>query len=280
MIDELTVNNTPLANPARIVSVWDGARGVAARRSTNLVVPMRDGEVWLPKARQAKLFTVGLWIVGVDPVTGTSPATVTEERAWFNANWRDFVRLISDDTGPLTLGRTVAYPGGRIEKQTADAEVDGAVEPEMVGPAAARVAVTFKLLDGVWLSDWADTLDKGQTGPASTLGAASGLLGVDSIGDTTTYQIQVVMSGANGPQRLTNTQTGDWVQFDGDTTTVPVVLDVPTFTAAQGDANVISQVTSGDTQVSPYWMVLRPGPNELLVEGGGLIQVRYRGAHS
>lgn len=278
LIDELLVNGFPLENRARVIEVWDGARSVVARRYTNVIVPNRDGELWLPKARQAKLFMVGMAILDCDPLTGTIPGTEAGRRAQFNQNWRDFVRLVGDDTKPLTLGRTVSYPAGRIERQTAQGEVEGPIEPMMISASTCRVAFTFKLLDGIWFGEWSDTTDRLDDGPSSRLGAEVGKLALDAPGDATTWKIEVHMSGGKG-QRLTNTTTGDWVQFGGDTTAVPVVLDVPTFTATQGQNNVISQVTSGDTQVSPYWMTLRPGPNQLEISGGGLIQVRYKGAH-
>lgn len=278
MLDDFTINGTALENRARIIQAWDGARGLPPRRNTNVVIPNRDGELWLPKAREAKIFTVGLTILGCDPITGTVPTSRYDERAMFNQNWRDFIRLISDDTKPLTLGRTMNFPGGRIERQTAQGEIDGSVDPEMIDMSNARVAVSFKLLNGVWFGDWSDTVDRLDDGPLSRLGAETGRLALDAPGDATTWMIEVHMSGGKG-QRLTNTTTGDWVQFNGDTTAVPVVLDIPTFSARQGDANVISQVTSGDTQVSPFWMTLRPGPNQLEISGGGLIQVRFKGAH-
>lgn len=278
MLDEFTINGTPLENAARIVQVWDGARGLPPRRNTNVIIPNRDGELWLPKAREAKVFTVGLTIHGCDPVTGTVPTTRDAERAQFNANWRDFARLISDDTKPLTLGRTMVYPGGRIERQTALGEVDGAVDPEMIDMSNARVAVSFKLLEGVWFGDWSDTVDRLDDGPTSRLGGDVGSLAVDAPGDATTWKIEVTLSGGTN-QRLTNETTGDWVEYQGETVSAPVVLDIPTFTATQGDANVISKIKAGDRQVSPYWMTLRPGPNQLNITGGGLFKVRFKGAH-
>lgn len=278
MLDQFTINNEPLENYARVIQDWDGARGIGPRRSTNIVIPNRDGELWLPKAREAKVFTVGMTILGCDPKTGTVPVSRTDERAQFNQNWQDFVRLISDDTKPLTLGRSMVFPGGRIERQTARGEIDGEVVPEMIDMSNARVAVSFKLLDGVWFGDQSDTLDKLAAG-RSGLGVDVNKMALESPGDSTTWQIQVIMSGAKGAQRLTNNTTGDWVEFTGDTTIYPVTLDVPTFTATQNDASVIKTVRAGDRQVSPYWMTLRPGPNELEVTGGGTIQVKYRGAH-
>lgn len=277
VFDQLSVGNEPLENFARIIQAWDGARGLAARRQTNVVIPNRDGELWLPKAREAKVFTVGMSILGCDPTNGVFPATRIEERARFNQNWQDFIRLIANDTGPLTLGRTMVYPGGRIERQTARAEIDGSVDPEMIDMSSCRVAVSFKLLDGLWFGDWSDTLNKIQSDVSGDFASAVTTMALESPGDSTTWQVEVIMSGGTN-QRLTNNSTGDWVQFNGNTTT-PVTLDVPTFTATQGGANVISKITSGDTRVSPYWMTLRPGPNELTVTGGGTIQVRYKGAH-
>ena len=278
MLDQFTINNEPLENAARVIQAWDGARGIGPRRQTNIVIPNRDGELWLPKAREAKVFTVGMTILGCDPQTGTVPKSRTDERARFNQNWQDFVRLISDDTKPLTLGRTMVYPGGRLERQTARGEIDGEVMPDMIDMSNARVAVSFKLLDGVWFGEPSDTLDKlSPTG--SGLGSDVARMALESPGDSTTWQIQVIMSGANGPQRLTNDTTGDWVEFTGDTTQSPVTLDIPTFSATQNDVSVIKTVRAGDRQVSPYWMTLRPGPNQLEVTGGGTIQVKYRGAH-
>ena len=171
----------------------------------------------------------------------------------------------------------MVFPGSRVERQTAKAEIDGSVDPEMIDMSNARVAVSFKLLDGVWFGDWSDTLDK-LKGTASGLGVEVSQLALDCPGDSTTWQLEVTMSGGVY-QRLQNETTGDWVEFNGDTTTEPVVLDIPTFTATQGDRNVIGNVFSGDDRVSPFWMTLRPGPNKLLVTGGGVVQIRYKGAH-
>jgi hypothetical protein len=275
MFDEFTIDGEPLENACRIVEEWDDARTVGARRQTNVVVPNRNGEVWLPKSLEAKVFTVSMAVLGVDPKTGSNPPTMQARRAQFNENWRAFANLIANDTRPLTLGRTVVLPGNRIERHTAAGEIVGQVEPVMIGSADCRVAVSFKMLDGVWLTDWADTLDRMNGTPRGKLGGGVNDLAVSVLGDVTTWNIQVAFEGGTGTQTLTNLTTGDRVSYTGDTT-VPVFLDVPAYTATQGDVSVIENVTSGDAQVSPFWMTLRPGPNQLQIDGGGKVRLRYR----
>lgn len=272
MIDKLTVNGTDLETRSRIVESWDGARGITARRTANVIIPNRDGELWVPKARQAKVFTVGLHILGVDPQTGTFASTADARRRQFNANWRDFVRLIAPSDKPITLGRVTGYPGGIVEKQTAQAEVDGEVVPDMVTPDVARVAVSFKLLDGVWFGDSAEVNTR------ATVAAANGArdFAVTCPGDAVTWQLGVEITGT-GTSRLTNTTTGDWVQVTDATGTV--LLDVPNYRASTDGVSVIDKITTGDTQLSPYWMTLAPGPNQLTFDGPGTFRITYRGAY-
>lgn len=278
MIDELLVNGEPLENKARIIEDWDSARGIGKRRTANIIVPNRDGEIWVPKSREAKIFTVAMVILGCDPQTGKQEATLDARRRRFNANWRDFVRLLAPSDAPLDLTRVYGYPGGVTERQTATAEIDGEVNPVMLAPDAARIAVSFKLLDGIWFGETLDTQGKLQPTSGAARADIAQEFALTAPGDAVTWEMEIILSDSPGAQRLTNQTTGDWVEFAGPTT-VPVTLDVPNYRAAQEGQSVVSQISTGDTGISPYWMTLAPGANRLLLSSGK-VQIRYRGAYS
>lgn len=272
MIDALLVNGNRLENAARIVQEWDEARGIGRRRSSNLVVPNRDGEVWIPKARDAKVFTVGMTILGCDPRTGTAAASMDERRRRFNANWRDFARLIAPDDRPLRLTRILGYPNNVTEELTAQAEIDGDVYPAMISPDAARVAVSFKLLDGVWFGEVGNSRNRNAR-------SGNGEFALTVPGDALTWRLILTFLSGTGEQTLVNRTTGDSVTFTGNTNGVPAVLDVARYRAMRGEENVVSKVTTSDRQISPYWMTLAPGDNAMKYVGDGSVRVEYQGAY-
>lgn len=278
LTDQFLVNGKPLENQAVIIREWDDSRAVGGRRATNVIVPMRNGEIWQPKSWESKSFTVGIYILGVDPDTGREPDTLEGKRAMFNTNWRRFVARVIEERA-LTLGRTVTLTGGRLERHEAPAEVTGDITPEMINPWTARTAVTFKLLDGLWYNEWADTIARIDGSVESGLGAsADRKMAVQVEGDTTTNYIKITLARFNGEQGIRNLTTGDMVKITAQTKFDFVYLDVRNFTATQGDGSVISDLVVGDSQVSPFWMTLRPGPNRFQLIGEGRVRIQYRGA--
>lgn len=230
----------------------------------DFLVPGRTGAVTSLPWAGPRPFTIGGLIYG----DVTSNRTDERLRADFHDKLRGFARLCFNGGRPVTITRKLPLVAGGTLDATATARYTGGLDT--IGRAsanAARVVAEFSLLESFWYS--ANTVD---------LGAKAGTFSVDALGDVPSHKMTVTFYGGS-TQRLTNTTTGDWVQFGASTTSTAAVLDVDAFTATQGAANAIDNVRSGDTNASFYWMTLAPGVNTLTLTGGGTARVVYRPAY-
>ena len=177
------------------------------------------------------------------------------------------IKLCVNSGLPFTMKRVLPFPSGE-RTATAQARYVGGLDViEQLSPRSGRAMAEFTLLSSFW-SDETYTSSQPQAGS----------FGLQVATDTATNDLVVVLSGGSN-QRLTNTVTGDWVQFGASTTTNPVTLNVRDFTAVQNSTNVIDKVSTNPSNTTRYWLTMPPGPNQFALTGGGTVQIRYKGLY-
>lgn len=165
----------------------------------------------------------------------------------------------------FTMRRTLPRASGTSTATATARYVGGLDYVEQLSDRAARVMVDFSILSSFW-SDESYT----------TAQPTGGTFGISAPGDTASNDIIVTLAGGTN-QKITNTTTGDWVQFTGSTSATSVVLNVANFTAVQGSTNVIDKITANADNVTKYWLTLRPGTNQFSLTGGGTAEIQYKG---
>jgi hypothetical protein len=179
----------------------------------------------------------------------------------------DLIKLCVNSGLPFTMKRVLPFPAGE-RTATAQARYVGGLDLiQQVSPRSGRAMAEFTLLSG-FFSD--------ETYASSQSQAGSFALKVET--DMATNELIIVLSGG-GNQRLTNSDTGDFVQFNASTTTHAATLNVNNFTAVQNSLNVIDKVSTNPNNTTRYYMTLVPGPNRFVLTGGGAVQIQYKGLY-
>lgn len=252
---KLWVNDVPLHAFGRIEQYWDGVMGNPELYGNSLRVPLRPGEVFVPKTTGARTFIVGMLTYGQD-------------QGEHNDAWRDLARMVWSPRQVLNVKRVVKHSTGDETHECSAEYVSGLDANMLAGGRMGKMAIRFKNLDGYWygLSNETYTVSNGST--------------INVPGDAPTRRMTLEFSGGSGSQVLTNTTTGAAVSWP-DSTGVPVTLDVLAFTTDVGvgpdggDLGVGKIRHAGD----PHWMVLAPGDNEFTLTGGGSVEINARTAH-
>ncbi|MEN6305386.1 MAG: hypothetical protein ABFD96_21870 [Armatimonadia bacterium] len=265
MPDTYLINGTDVRAYLSAVQELSGDIAAPPVLQDDFLVPGRTGATPTLPWMGPRTFSIGGLIYGT---VATNP-TDERLRAAFQDKVRAFMRLAFNGGQPVTLTRKLVLPSGGTLEATATARYLGGLDT--IGRAAAnagRVVVEYSLLESFWYAS-----------AAVDSGTKTGSFSIDALGDVPTHKVTVKFSGSSATQRLTNTTTGDWVQFAASTTATAAVLDVEQFTALQGATNAIQHVTSGDTNASYYWMTVAPGINTFALTGGGSVQIGYKAAY-
>lgn len=139
MTDTVLVDAVDLSSSARVIQVLDDGLDTDVKRGANIVIPYSDGELYVPKKRDARDFTVGVL------VKSTNLVGVNDELLTLAGLLPDLTS--ADTTCTLTLRRT--FTSGTVDK-TATAEFLGGMSPQLVAPGAVKLTLRFRLLDGGW----------------------------------------------------------------------------------------------------------------------------------
>lgn len=257
MAEVYKIDGVSVSDLLSSVQVLDGWTAVPPMRQSDTPVPGRVGDAptnpW-PGARPASVG--GL-------IKGTS-------RSDMLTKLRRFMSVAYHGGKPMTLTKTLPLTASTDFTATAQARyIDGLESYVEISGNVCRVIAEFSILEAYWYG--VDLIDTGVKSDAT--------FSIDALGEVPTHKVLVTLSGGSTTQRLTNTTTGDWVQYGASSTATPVVLDVAAFTAAQGATNPIQYVTSGDSNASYYWMTVAPGINTFTLTGGGSVRVAYRAAY-
>lgn len=161
-------------------------------------------------------------------------------------------RLVHDRE-QVWLVRTAPYQG--------DVEIPIRVlrSPRTTNPRN-RLAIPCTTLEPFWR----DT--------STTFGAVDPTAGVTVGGDAPIADGIFSFSGTNGVQRVTNSLTGEWIEIDADTTTLPVVVYCGTGVVTQNGLPVDGFMTAKE----PWLIELKPGTNTFSLTGGGAVSFSGR----
>lgn len=265
MADEYFINDVTVR--AYLTAVQELSGGVATPPvlQDDFRVPGRPGATPTLPWIGARPFSIGGLIYGEVATNRTDE----RRRANFHDRLRGFMSLCFNGGRPVTIRRELLQGNGVTLITSAEARYVGGLDSIGQEAAnAARVVAEFSLLDGLWYET--ETIDTG---------AKTGSFSILVPGDVWTHKVSVRFNNTASTQRLTNTTTGDWVQYGASTAASSVLLDVEDFTAVQGANNRIQYVTSGDSNASYFWMTLAPGINTFTLTGGGSVRLTYRAAY-
>lgn len=253
MAESYSIGSTDLSTLLRIQRV--DAQGTApVMLQTDYLVPGRVGAV-----PTKPWFGPSVVMIGGIVEAPTRPAYLQKLHS--------LMSLCVNSGLPFTMKRVLPFPTGSRTNVATARYLGGLDFVDQVSPRIGRVMIEFSILSGFWSDE-----------NFTSAQPRSGAFAVQGSGDAATSDVRVTFSGGTN-QRLTNTTTGDWVQFTGSASAHPVVLGVRAFTAVQNSVNVVDKVTANLGNTTPYWMTVRPGPNEFTLTGGGTVDVQFKGLY-
>lgn len=203
MAESLTVNGVDLtANLALLVRTQSGLYSTPARRTKNLAIPGRDGELVVPGKRYGPgRIELQVDVTGVDPVTGQVPGGSTDI-AEFRERVDELVRLFSAET--LTIDHVVDGVTRRATGELAD-------EPVVIDPIpAVQQFGEATFLITVPDCFWATTT----TATATATLATGGTLGLSAF-DSSTAPITDALITFGPQSNPTLTQGDRFVRYAG-----------------------------------------------------------------
>ena len=256
MTERYEVDGTDLSSVVHSIQVIDGFMGVPRPLNDTIRVPGRWGALPTKPYFDARTITLGVVLRG-------------SSRAAYLENAKRFMSLILNNGRTFTLTRvhdTVSEGEQRVDATAR--YVSGLESIEQIAPNSGRASVEISLLDGYWLSQ--QYLDSNTT--------SASLFGVDVPGELQTPFVEITFAGGSGAQRLTDPDTGAYVQWSGSTSTHPVVIDVAAFTVTQNASVALTNFTYDNANDERYWFMLGPGSTRLERTGNGTVRVRYKGA--
>jgi hypothetical protein len=175
-----------------IQTIGGDRNGVPGLKGSNLSVPLRDGDIFMPKSVESRVISLGMWVQGSN-FAGSAPSQRSSEEE-FDRNWAFLRKLFWGSPGKqFPLSKTVAYwkaDGTRVPiKVTAMASFAGGLSPTMTGRNRGRFTVDLLLADPWFYADEPITKTLSNTGSqAWTIPAAE-------MGDAPTNRISVLFSG-------------------------------------------------------------------------------------
>lgn len=179
----------------------------------------------------------------------------------------NLVRVCVNSGLPFTMKRILPRASGTRTSTCSARYVAGLEYIEPISDRLGRVMVEFSILSSFWE-------DEDYTSTQSLSGSFTLVVP----GDTATNELIVTLSGGTN-QRITNTTNGNYVQVNAVTTATPAVLDIYNFTALQSTTNIIDKIEPNPANPTNYWWTLAPGTNNIVLTGGGTVQVQYKGLY-
>lgn len=255
MWDTLLVDGTDLSTIVSCVQTLDGNYNAAVARGDDITIPGVDGEIFTDKPYGAGTVDYGLVFAG-------------DTTAEFNDQYRVLKTLIRPGK-QLTLTRRVSYSTGN-ESHTAVATYASGLTMSPQLMRFGKVAVSFKILSGVWYAASPTTVSVG-SGFSTTLAAA---------GETRTHKMTITVPGGSS---ITNSTNGFTLSLDmssivysgGTAPTDPVTINVLNMTATQ-DGNDVSNCMTWNQR---YPMRLEPGNNTIFPGAGITASFSYYPAY-
>lgn len=235
MYETLFIDGIDVAGLVSCVQKLDGLFITPSSRGSNIVIPGVDGEVHVDKPFEAGTVTAQLVLAG--STTGGFSDAYRQLRSVVRPGRRvQLVRQLSTTTG--------------YEQHVAWGEYMSGLEPELQLARVGKVALTMKVLSGLWYGIDANTIGTGA---------------VTVLGDARTRRIVVSMSAGT----LANATTGTSLTFSGPD---PIDIDVESMTATNSLSIDVSEYL---TWSGLFPLELDPGVNNLT----GTASISYRAAY-
>lgn len=269
-------NNTPVYWEADGVSLHTYARsittlsgiGLPKFRGEDIVVPLKAGEVWVPKTLGANTITLQMFVRGIAEDGADIDGGATQ--AQYQSNWNDLIRALWKP-GKLVTLRKRFYDGGILRQASALVEYAGGLEPTMIGKNAAKCMVDLKVHGGLFYHD---------TETAETL--VNGNNPITVLGNAPTTRIKVTINGSRTNAKIINSTHG--VEF-----TYPRAVNSGLNALIDVENYLITDTSVPGSDMSPHmihdgyaqWLVLYPGVNVLNLSssaGIGTVNLAYRAA--
>lgn len=245
-----------------------GGMGPPPLRGEDIVVPLRNGEVWVPKKFSANVLTLSMWLRGVAADAGSG--VVQETQQMYEERYNDLVRLLWTPGRQLALTKRF-YDQGSLRVAVAMAEFRGGLAPVKSGRAFGRCTVDLKIAEGVFYDQAYRTVNLNNGDNTITVP-----------GNAPTSKILVNINGARNQPRIRNTSLGvDFIYNRSVLTGNTAIVNTDTFDVSESGAPAYDGapyiINSGDEQ----WLTLRPGVNVInvsSVSGAGAINLQYKAA--
>jgi hypothetical protein len=209
----MTVDGVRLDTLAWNIETLNGRLSVPGVRGEDPIVPGMDGAVFVPnKSYDSGLMTLQMWVRGSD-INGGIPGGGSQMTE-FRKNLDTIIKLFTIRHRLLDIRQT--WPAGDIQWQ-AKVEQPWDFTASAINPRA-KFAVELSI-PGVFGQDVSTTDYSSATALAS--GVTLTMATYDGMTAPVTDSIIVVRGAATNP-RLTNPDTGEWVQYNG---TIPSGTD-------------------------------------------------------
>lgn len=243
-------NGLSLHTYAWAVASWGGSRQQPpSKRGDNLTIPFKRGQIYVPKIRDARIISLGMWMLPMNQ-DGTRDVTMTLEQK-LHANWQTIVNAI-DTEDQITLTKRWWVNTSVVSASALAEWVDG-LDPDMSTTYRPEFSIDFLLTDPYFYG--------------SPVSQAIGNI-TNAPGDVPTDHVTLTLNSGTNP-RVTFAD-GNWVQFNGSVGTA-VVIDVAKASATQGGVYVNGLITRNPN--FPSWPKVKPGANAIsLSSGSGTIQ--------
>lgn len=264
----ITVNGARLDTWAYNISVKDGWANTPDKRTPNLVVPGRNGELWTPGKRNGPAYMyLSMWVSHMD-VDGNIP---NADRYYnFRKNFDTLCALLDSTYSLLDVRQNI----GNGEVRQAFCEVAKGLSPAFKGNLFGEFKVELKLPYPFW-QDIATQDFSSPTG-ASAIAQHN----VTTMAGSTA-PIEDLIFQVKGPitnPRLTDVKSGHWIQLTNTIVTGSIwEVDCEKWTSVTGTATgftgngaSVIQQTSSSGIMRPRLFALAPGnPPSVQLSGTG-----------
>ena len=201
------------------VKSFGGRRWTAgAKRGENIMLPGRQGRIYVPKLREAQTFDLNMWVLPIEE-DGRKPVGKTIEQKT-HENWRKLVAAF-DQEGQFWLrkrwhldssNRNQFPSGGGVTSALALAEFLDASGPDSDDGKGFYGNVSLSVADPYFYGNQLvgrSVWDKA----ATSVGLPIGTTGVDLDGEAPTDHIWITISGSAGGNPRITFPDGNWVQL-------------------------------------------------------------------
>lgn len=229
------------------VNVSGNSTGTSSGTNGMFQLAQTHGEYWYPQYYTAATRKLTMHVSSNNGSTGASPTSVDQARQNFDTNLDFLSKLFARRRNLASLVRTLSSGQQRLGLVT----VDSPIEPALVPVTDAMITVELTFPDPFW-RDTTDTalasgIAPGFSGTVSSMAAATAPM----------QDLQFIVTGPVTNPRITDNESGHWVQYTG---TVPAgdtltIVNTTMNISGTGFTPALTNMThSGDTN----WLTLYP----------------------